>query len=1139
MSDNSNDSLGLCLSADITELSLTGETGEARTCKSISVESLSLTKISLPNKESYLSDNPPLLLTLPLDDVQARPINVFDNPPNLLSLSQHVTSTSGVTPSGTTLEGTLDDIPDFQDIAPLTSVVVLKKEPESNTTKSPESSPLQNTVQTLSPPSAAPISTLSPNAIPISESKFLQDVKYHSSMKPTSSIKSLASTTVAKTSTSGITVVENKELSHQNEETDVSAGNQCRKTKNSHSTGSVKSDTMRDISECISSQQKSVQPSQMTIFKNFPNVSKKDTPFLLYMPAEDEMQQQEAEKFPRKILGEIKSSNLNKRNNKSKSWKTLEDRSRTASNDSSIQQIKSENTIASLKVSERRARKRKNEGSINHLNHDDIKNIVKEEMNAVVSMQNDIWHKILESFLEKATEKQKPYQDLTADTIRGKNRNQKDMMMLQLPNEQAETFYQPLKIPILKPDINLTEKDEMLLQFPTDLSDEKASISNKSSIKEIVVEEPITSQFRGITNDISSVKQLDVSIQTTNLASEKNLVEVGIQSCDVDENECTNPIQKDNFEKKELLSSKKQSIMKPPVESLEYQRAVARHEIPFKMMEECKILLENIQNSANEIKDMKKEPSNYISPSDDLRDRSARVPIEPKCDGYAKSKHEIFIEQFFGNNKHQVNLNRYIDVVDLPQRTSNAGHFNIPSITQPQTSKVKKAPDFIHITDLNDDSRTQKIDKSFLGDENLRTNEVFKAKKEISRSPISSFSPSTAIIKKSQMLKHTPILNRQTTTESTSANRVEENIDPDSPELAYKSDSESSIDNYLSQHSKSGNISISDKTISKEEDIVSTKTLSEQVVTSDTENVINDIMHHSTPRKHEDVIHPPLKSPVSDGSSGQRPIRPKNPSQFSQYIASNLFKIKSAYSEIHQKEIDRSKQVNMLLYGRNNLTQSGVNDGTCHDPPTASSSKCKRAKTKTLERTQSEPQIRKPATSEMKATAASHRKPTQKSKPIVTREVIGHSSNPTVTINDFRPSNKPIITEEAVRPSSKHVVTKEVAQPSSEASEVSSDTSLPSNTEELMKAALADSNSTLHNLSPLPKWDKEKPLVPAEKAKATSHTYVSIVINSFISSERFMQGTSQLPSNYFCPSWPHLETLKNCFVFVCYFFHEC
>ena len=1039
MSDNLSDSVGLCLSDDLTDYSLTGETGEARSCTSVTVESLSLTKISLPYRERYLSDNPPVLLTLPLDDPQVGPTAVFDKPPNLLSLSQHITSTSGVTPSGTTLEGTLDDIPDFQEILPLTSVVVIKNDPEIYTSKSPESSPLQNAQLTVSPPSITHPSPFSRDSVPTSESKFMQEVKRHSTTKPTSSIKSLASTIVAKTSTSGVTVVEMKSPPLKSDESKSIPCGHSLKDNHDHSVGSVKSDTMRDISDCMSSRRKSIQPSEMTIFKNFdPKLPQNNRPFLLCMPVDEEIlydDTQKAKTDQKKVLGETKSSGNKKRAN-SKSWKTMEDKSRTASINSITHTSQCENTLPCSVISGHKSKKHHKKAAVNFMDHDGIKKIVKEEMNAVVTMQNEIWHKILDSFVDKAAGKQSIFQEQTVLSLKEQQKpGQKNTMMLKLPIEQTETYYQPLNIPILKPEPDFLKEGGILkLQMPADFDEEIVNYKKVSKNEDVSVVEEITNEDKNNIIVISPVKQSDVSIQTINVPADVHLVEVGVQS--YDKNECNeNIIRGHDVTENDILSSNKPMrhvIMKPPAENLEYQKAVTKHEIPLKVMEECKMLLESIQSSAKEITDMKNDASKRPPLCDSPSQKSSKVTREPKCDGYAKSKHEIFVEQFFSNNKQKINLNRYIDIVDLPHRASSSGHFDVHASSHPKKSKTKKTPEFIHTTDLMDNFKTKKIDKPLLIDKKIKTSELFIAKREISRSPVSSISRSALNDSGPKTMK--PSSNQysppKTPINVIEVDKFENQQAPFSPVSIQKSESVSSIGKYLSQKSKTDDVSIPDKTISKEEEIVSDRTISDTELADDSNDVIADVLQHSTPKKQDDVDPSPTESLVSKDSFVYNHPKPTNPLQFSKYIATNLSKIKNAYSEVHQKDIERSNRVNMLLHGRHNPIQT-VDEKSHQAAPNLPPPKVKKSPTKTVVKV------------------------------------------PTVPKKNKR---KPIDIVDVDRPTSK-------------ASIISSDTSIPTNTEELMKAALADSDNTIP--SQLGGFNK-KALLPAKKPKAGPSVHVSV-----------------------------------------------
>ncbi|KAL5263236.1 hypothetical protein ACHWQZ_G008577 [Mnemiopsis leidyi] len=1023
MSDFSEESIGLCLSEDRTKLTISDETGEARSNKSVSVDSLSLTKISAANTGIFTSEQQPVLITLPLEEDD--PIKVFERPPNFLLMSHHNTSTSGVTPSATTLEGTLDDIPDFQEMLPLTSVIVTKKDQEVPE-MSPETSPAKDSHHnlSLSPPSAIPINVGLKEKFFTSESKFMQEVKRQNTTKPTSSIKSFASTTGPKTSTSGITVVEVKPPLRPD---DRVAENYMDKHSNPHhSIGSIKSDTTRNISASVSCTSLSSRLSEMTVFQAFnPDWSLRDKPFLLQMPKEEEFDKNDkyhSQENSRKILGDLKTSSNNKRVKPVKNWDTLEIRSRSGSPKTSSLSEKSMSSSSRGKTSKKRNEKR----VINYMNESGIKQIVKEEMTAVVSMQNEIWHKILDSFVDKAL---KNGGEHLHDKSPPSKSPSNELVMLQLPNEEPEVFYKPLSIPIVKSK-NST-KGPVLLNLPTedDGMDEtlvSANVSDKS-------ESDHSTKAKEL---VQKVLHSDASIQTHHpIEKLAQFVEVGIQS-DVEVKEKVR-----NTHGNENLPIKT-NFMKPPSENLEYQKAVNKQEIPYKVMEECKMLLESIQNSANELKEINrdscKEPRKVLK-----EDSCANIifQADEKPGPYIKSKHEIFLEKFFDadSNKKEKKASKFLDIIDLPQGTSYSGHFDILR----SSSTIGKPSEFIHSIDVVDPKTDQSIEKrlkvkkhSNVGqrkkpnqkakrknstksgkvENGLRTKDVFAPKKEIPRSPTPH----------SQASSHP--------NQPESPHELIPQCPPSPGEVSeFKSRSLSSIGKYLSQKDDE-ELSISNKTIDNVDELISKSDETESQVSSKQFNIIHHPKYQSSPDNN--AVRSTHRKSNEDSNSSSEPHKPNaiNPSQFSQFIEDNISKMKQAYNESQQKEADRTKKISMLLLNRD--------------------SKQNAVKPK-LEVTKPTP-VR--LSSRLKSETVTLIKPPQ-----------------------IMMESRPVHPEEPLP-----------LRQSSKVSVLSSDTSLPTNTEELLRAAL-DSDNTLPPDTKPTKLPAEKPQKRAvQKRPAHNHDKVEL-----------------------------------------------
>ena len=1051
MSERS-ESIGLCLSEDKSRLTLSDETGEAKTNKSISIESLSLTKISAANTGIFTSEHQPVLITVPYDEDQERPTKMLENPPNFLSVSHHNTSTSGVTPSATatTLEGTLDDIPDFQEMLPLTSVLVTKKDQDVDESVTPESSPAKdsNYNQSLSPPSGLLLNTK--EKFLTSEARFMQEVKRQNTTKPTSSIKSFASNTAPKTSTSGITVVEVKPPRRPDGR--VTGSDVSRQTNPEHSIGSIKSDTMGDFSASVSSSSFSTsRPSDMTVFKTFnPDWPSREKPFLLHMPNLEDNENNNtshSHRRPRKVLGNMNTSSNNQKTKSTKNWKALESKSRSVDTRTPTPSNNSDSSLSYEAASKKRRKKQ----VVNYMNENGIKQIVKEEMTAVVSMQNEIWHKILDSFVDKASKGNEHHVQSEAPRVKP---SQSGIVMLQLPKDEPEpyTFYKPLKIPIFKSGEEATKQGPMFLQLPTeeDEIDEKVAppstkTEEKSSSEEVVAPVPATSH-------------LDVSVQTSDsVVKTPECVEVGVQ-LDV-EIEITQPSKQETNQvhKSENLPIK-QNLMKPLSENLEYQKSVNKQEIPLKVMEECKMLLESIQNSANELKAIRKDSTVSRKAMTETPEEEIFVPSKEEKQSYIKSKHEIFLEKFFDEepSKKKGKANRFIDIVDLPQSTTNSGHFDLLR----RTSLTRKPEsEFLHITDISDPRKTHSVDKRLKVERGHGTRpskkEILHRKKGKDKKPekIESglrtkdvFAPKREIPRSIELKVESPRSRKSSVVDdlaspSAHSKRSDDNLIPQAPpspgEVSdYKSQSMSSIGKYLSQKDDV-EISVSDKTIENEEPM-SEEAISEEgdalsPPSCESPDFILEARNHSTPEKEIPERHTAPASEVESRVSSEphQPI-PIDPSQFSRYIEDNLSKIKQAYSENQQKEVDRTKKINMLLQNRGTVQSAAKPTSTITRPTPIRPSPRLKSETVTL--------IKAPKF------MMEQRPPTQPDESLLIR-------------------------------------------PSSKASGVSSDTSLPTNTDDLLRAAL-DSDSTMPPEPTPTKLAVEKPRKQISKKK-TAHNHVS------------------------------------------------
>ena len=1031
MSDYSEESIGLCLSEDKTKLTMSEETGEARSNKSVSVESLSLTKISAANTGIFTSEHQPILITMPLEEDREKPVKTFEVPPNFLSVSHHNTSTSGVTPSATTLEGTLDDIPDFQEMLPLTSVVVTKKDHEITENMTPETSPAKDSHHnlSLSPPSATPINAASKEKYLTSESKFMQEVKRQNTTKPTSSIKSFASTTAPKTSTSGITVVEVKPPLRQDER--VAESDVNKQTNPDHSIGSIKSDTTRNISASISCTTPSSRLSEMSVFQAFnPEWSLTDRPFLLHMPNEEEFDncdKYHSERNSRKVLGDLKTSSNNRKVKPVKSWDALEIKSRSVS--PKMSKLSSQSSSSSDTTSH----KRKKRHVVNYMNQSGIKQIVKEEMTAVVSMQNEIWHKILDSFVDKALKNSGEHAQSRSFPTKSPS---KELVMLQLPNEEPEAFYKPLSIPIVQSEkathgpvlLNLPAKEDEIDNTLV-LGDDKDECS--------VTEEPVP-----------KILHLDASIQTqlpTPAPKMAQFVEVGIQS-DAEVEPILAPqksVDKTNGDENFPMRT---NMMKPPRENLEYLKAINKQEIPYKVMQECKMLLESIQNSANELKKMNRdsdrEPKRGLKES---TEENVNAKAGDKPGPYIKSKHEIFLEKFFDDdsNKKEKKASRFLDIIDLPQGTSYSGHFDLLR----RSSFTKKPSEFIHSIDVFDTKADQSTKKRLKikdihggvqktkakqkikqrkstksGDfhhDGLRTKDVFAPKKEIPRSPtpLSPISP-------------------QPNSPETPNESIPQGPPSPGEVSEYKSYSLSSIGKYLSQKDEEG-LSFSDKTLDDVEQPISKSDDMKSEVSSKQSDIVPLPKYHSSPEKNAVGS---ISRPGSDmeSKSSSEPHQPQaiNPSQFSQFLEDNLSKIKQAYNENHKKEADRTKKISLLLLNRD-----------------------------------SNQSIIKPKSEVTKPT-------TVRTSPRIKTETVTLIEPPKIMMEprSAQPEGPSLIRQ------------------SSKVSVLSSDTSLPTNTEELLRAALNSDSSLPPDTKPT-KLPTEKPQKQTVQKKS-AHKYVSSGVTS-------------------------------------------
>ena len=1029
MSDYSEESIGLCLSEDKTKLTMSEETGEARSNKSVSVESLSLTKISAANTGIFTSEHQPILITLPLEEEREKPAQTFEMPPNFLSVSHHNTSTSGVTPSATTLEGTLDDIPDFQEMLPLTSVVVTKKDHEINENMSPETSPAKDSNHnlSLSPPSAIPINAASKEKYLASESKFMQEVKRQNTTKPTSSIKSFASTTAPKTSTSGITVVEVKPPLRQDGRFAESDNN--KQTNPDHSIGSIKSDTTRNISASISCTSLSSRLSEMTVFQAFnPEWSLTDRPFLLHMPNEDEFDSSDkyhSEQNSRKVLGDLKTSSNNRKVKPVKSWDALEIKSRAVS--PKISTLSSQSSSSHDTTSH----KRKKRHVVNYMNESGIKQIVKEEMTAVVSMQNEIWHRILDSFVDKALKNSGEHAQNKSFPEKSPS---KELVMLQLPNEEPEAFYKPLSIPIVQS--GKSTHGPVLLNLPAEDDEiDKTLVLGYDKDECSVTGEPL-----------QKILQFDASIQTQ-LPTPKiaQFVEVGIQS-DAEVEPILAPEKSVDKTNENENFPMRTNMMKPPRENLEYLKAINKQEIPYKVMEECKMLLESIQNSANELKEINRDSDR--EPKKGLKEstgENVNAKAGDKPGPYIKSKHEIFLEKFFDDdsNKKEKKASRFLDIIDLPQGTSYSGHFDLlrrSSITKKPSEfihsidvydtkadqstkkrlKVKDIHGGVHKTKAKQKSKQRKSTKS--GDfhhDGLCTKDIFAPKKEIPRSPT----------------PHSPSSPRPNPPET--PNESIPQCPPSPGEVSeYKSHSLSSIGKYLSQKDEEG-LSFSNQTLDDVEQPISKSDEMESEVSSKHSDTIAFPKYHSLPEENAvGSISCPGSNTGSKSSS--EPHQPKaiNPSQFSQFIEDNLSKIKQAYNENHKKDADRTKKISMLLLNRD-----------------------------------SNQSIIKPKSEVTKPTPV---RPSSRIK--------------TETVTLIKPP-KIIMEPRSAQPEGPSLIRR-----SSKVSVLSSDTSLPTNTEELLRAAL-DSDSSLPPDTKPTKLPTEKPQKQTVQKKS-AHKHVSIEVTS-------------------------------------------
>ena len=836
---SSVDSPGVCLSTERSPLSMSNETGQALTEPSISVENLSLTNISYADN-SYLQhfSGIPTLLTLPQEEAEIRFIH---RPPQLLSMVGKDTTTSGVT---TSMEGTLDDIPDFQETA-----VPVAIEPEVNELVL---SPPQK-VSSPSSPHKSPGTQSTPSVNQVeAEARFIDEVKRTIKGRRPSSAKSFASTTGPKTSTSGVTVVEVKThgvsshkppvhsssvaLSNQPSEDDISEGILNGNSQSGFSDIEASADitSYRDASE-------------ISAFAKFKPAlqQKKKKPFLLRMPSEEEFddvhEHHEGLRHHDNVLTERKAPvDLNKQNT-TKSWRSLENESQISKEHKGYYKV-----VYVDKHNKKHSKRR----SAYQMDSNGIKQIVSDEMNAVVTMQNDIWHKILDSFVNKNRESSHVRNRSLPpkkETINGE-----PLTMLCLPKE--DNFYKPLDIPILKP----AEKPKVFLTLPSEPLEDKlnAEIDQNLRINNSLNEVPGDAGWKVEPSSVNVSIQTSEMVQKPETKTESCQVE-GIPEVNETKSEfekITDDIRTNSLAKKQNAS--KQSLSQPLVNNSKYQNIVNQSEIPRRAIEECKILLESIQNSANELKEIKKNfqgiPSYHKNDSE-----TEKTPLQ----SFHRNRHEIFLENFFGNPKRTGN-HKFLDVQDIT-RISESGYFHKKKIADVLPQKA------LLIEGEAEHLRTPES-KSFERNE-ANTSVLLSSSEKVSlpRQP--------DIEDKSAPFTHEVELPK-VKTETTANEPKEENHEPsiffDRTENDPISDSLSSVDKYLSKTNSS-----SDRTI----------TLEDHILISPRDNA------------------PEVNIPISEV---------KDLGVIEALIHDNISHIKQNFSTARSHEYERYKKVNLLLQSR-------------------------------------------------------------------------------------------------------------------------------------------------------------------------------------------------------------------------------
>eukprot|EP00116_Pleurobrachia_bachei_P002309 sb/3462571/ len=581
------------------------------------------------------------------------------------------------------------------------------------------------------------------------------------------------------------------------------------------------------------------------------------------------------------------------------------------------------------------------------------------------------------------------------------------MRMLELPKE--EPYYRPFHIPIVRPRQETSGKPTFL-HFPAEKEEEEEDLK-----KEPAPESKPSAERPKAISEPSSPEKCNVSIQTT----KHELVDTSVQPepGEVQPPKTTSQPSKQPFKTTSQL---------PLSENVSYQRTVNRGDVGANVMEQCKMLLESIQNSADELRKIKSQ-----EPNKDVKQSAAQATEKDARFGLIKSS--------FVLDKNLVKLNprpaqpaRFLDVVDIPNEKQGGTHFQLRSSVEQKDESSKPGKEFIEVRDV---SREKKKKKPPLSAASKPTKQSTKFK---------SPPPSPAVVSKSPTSPPPKVSHKPAVQPAPSPQHIED-------------DTLSSIGKYLSHRSISPE-SEGGKTIENEDHSAVSAAVNEdgEVVVSDRSSprsINQDPRREERKIEEDDLIDKLLREEPEKHLD--EILKPTDPGKYGEMIAETLHNLQE------HTRLDRERELERI--GRRLPITS-------------------RATPRSLEHVTKKPLNQQVVTSTPKPHKSKAAPPTKKCEP---KETSQKKSN----------VMKPVRAAKYT--------------PLEEVSIVSSDTSLPTNTEDLLKAAL-DSDTSSAVITPRPGGGTKKGTNPAvNTGKTGSKNQPPIYQKKVIPIRIILQGGSE------------------------------